>query len=93
MSALIPINIIIGDRSYRVKSNPTDEEAIRKTIKIVNDKIIEFRSQFAGKDMQDYIAMVLLWYATQAGSDHNPLLEKEMAEAFLKLEQQIDEAL
>jgi cell division protein ZapA (FtsZ GTPase activity inhibitor) len=93
MSALIPINIVIGDRSYRVKSNPSDEEAIRKTIKIVNDKIIEFRSQFAGKDMQDYIAMVLLWYATQVGSDNNPVLEKELAEALLKLEQQIDEAL
>jgi cell division protein ZapA (FtsZ GTPase activity inhibitor) len=93
MSALIPINVVIGDRSYRVKSNPSDEEAIRKTIKIINDKIIEFRSQFAGKDMQDYIAMVLLWYATQAGSDNNPVLEKEVAEALLKLEQQIDEAL
>ena len=93
MSALIPINVVIGDRSYRVKSNPSDEEAIRKTIKIVNDKIIEFRSQFAGKDMQDYIAMVLLWYATQVGSDNNPVLEKELAEALLKLEQQIDEAL
>jgi cell division protein ZapA len=93
MSALIPINVVIGDRSYRVKSNPSDEEAIRKTIKIINDKIIEFRSQFAGKDMQDYIAMVLLWYATQAGSDNNPVLEKEFAEALLKMEQQIDEAL
>ena len=93
MSALIPINVVIGDRSYRVKSNPSDEEAIRKTIRIINDKIIEFRSQFAGKDMQDYIAMVLLWYATQAGSDNNPVLEKEVAEALLKLEQQIDEAL
>jgi cell division protein ZapA (FtsZ GTPase activity inhibitor) len=93
MSALIPINVVIGDRSYRVKSNPSDEEAIRKTIKIINDKIIEFRSQFAGKDMQDYIAMVLLWYATQAGSDNNPVLEKEVAEALLKLEQQIDDAL
>jgi hypothetical protein len=37
--------------------------------------------------------MVLLWYATQAGSDNNPVLEKEVAEALLKLEQQIDDAL
>ena len=93
MSELIPINVVIGDRSYRIKSNPKDEEAIRKTIKTINDKIIEFRSQFAGKDMQDYVAMVLLWYATQARSDNNPIFEKELAEALLKMEGQIDNAL
>jgi cell division protein ZapA len=38
---------------------------VRKTIKTINDKILEFRTQFAGKDMQDYIAMVLAWYATE----------------------------
>jgi Cell division protein ZapA len=93
MSALIPINVLVGDRTYRIKSHPKDEEAIRKTMKTINDKIIEFRSQFAGKDMQDYIAMVLLWYATQAGSEGNPLLQKEVADALLKMEQQIDGAL
>jgi hypothetical protein len=93
MSELIPINVVIGDRTYRIKSNPKDEEAIRKTLKVINDKIIEFRSQFAGKDMQDYISMVLLWYATQAASDNNPVLEQEVAEALLKMEQQIDGAL
>ena len=55
---LIPINILIGDRTYRIKSLSKDEEIIRKTLKIINDKIIEFKTQFAGKDMQDYIAMV-----------------------------------
>ena len=33
---------------------------------MINDKIIEFKTNFAGKDMQDYIAMVVLWYATTA---------------------------
>jgi hypothetical protein len=63
---LIPVNIIIGDRSYRIKTNPKDEEIIRRTLKIINDKIIEYKTQFAGKDMQDYIAMVIIWYATQS---------------------------
>ena len=62
---LIPINILIGDRTYRIKSLPRDEEVIRKTLKVINDKIIEFKLQFAGKDMQDYIAMVLIWLATE----------------------------
>ncbi len=62
---LIPVNILIGDRSYRIKILPSDEEVVRKTLKVINDKILEFRSQFAGKDMQDYISMVLIWFATQ----------------------------
>jgi cell division protein ZapA (FtsZ GTPase activity inhibitor) len=93
MAELIPVNIIIGDRNYRIKAEPKDEEVIRKTLKTINDKIIEFKTQFAGKDMQDYIAMVLIWYATQAPSATNPAFEKEVAEALLKLEQQLDKEL
>ena len=90
MQALIPINIVIGDRTYRIKTSPDDEETIRSTLKIINDKIIEFKTQFAGKDMQDYVAMVLIWYATQSKSDSNPALEKQMVEALQKIEQQLD---
>ncbi len=69
MEGLIPVNIIIGDRSYRIKVSAEDEEQVRKTVKIINDKIIEFKTNFSGKDMQDYIAMVLIWYATQVSTD------------------------
>jgi cell division protein ZapA len=65
MESLIAATVVIGDRSYRIKVRPEDEEVVRKTIKTINDKILEFRTQFAGKDMQDYIAMVLAWYATE----------------------------
>ena len=91
---LIPLNILIGDRTYRIKSLPQDEEVIRKTLKTINDKIVEFKTQFAGKDMQDYIAMVLIWYATQpASSVNNEQLEKELSAALTKIEQQIDKGL
>ena len=61
---MLPINIVIGDRTYRIKISPGDEEAVRKAVKLINDKIVDFKTQFSGKDMQDYIAMVLVWYAT-----------------------------
>lgn len=93
MSELIPINILIGDRTYRIKTLAKDEEVIRRTLKIINDKIIEFKTMFAGKDMQDYVAMVLIWYATQTSSETNPALEKEMTEALIKMEEQMDKAL
>jgi cell division protein ZapA len=72
MDELIPVSITIADRSYRLKVLPKDEEVLRKTVKMINDKVIEYKTQFAGKDLQDYIAMVLIWFATeqkQAGLD------------------------
>jgi cell division protein ZapA (FtsZ GTPase activity inhibitor) len=94
MQELIPINIVIGDRSYRIKTESSDEESVRRTLKTINDKIIEFKTQFAGKDMQDYIAMVLIWYATQASaSNTNPALENEVTEALLKIEGQLDKVI
>jgi cell division protein ZapA (FtsZ GTPase activity inhibitor) len=94
MSEMIPVNILIGDRQYRIRINPGDEEQVRKTLKTINDKIIEFKTQFAGKDMQDYIAMVLAWFATQTPAENAAaMLSKEMAEALVKMEQQIDNVL
>ena len=93
MSNLISVNILIGDRTYRIKTLAKDEEVIRRTLKTINDKIIEFKTQFSGKDMQDYIAMVMIWYATQTSSETNPALEKEMLNALQKIEDQIDKAL
>lgn len=65
MEQLIPVNILIGDRNYRLKVRPDDEEKLRKTVRIINEKVIEFKTNFAGKDMQDYVAMVLIWLATE----------------------------
>lgn len=64
MKEMLPINIVIGNRTYRIRVKPQDEEAVRKVVKVINEKVVDFKTQFAGKDMQDYIAMVLVWYAT-----------------------------
>ena len=77
MSELIAISAVIGDRTYRIKINPSDEEVVRRTLKTVNDKIIEYKTQFAGKDMQDYIAMVLIWFATEQHAGAAAGIEKE----------------
>lgn len=92
--ALEPINIVIGDRTYRIKIESANEEVVRKTVKLVNDKIIEFRTSFAGKDMQDYIAMVLIWFATiQRSGQADPVEEKYLRERLQTLENQLDKTL
>lgn len=93
MQDLIPVNIVIGDRTYRIKTSPADEEMVRRNVKTINDKILEFKTQFAGKDMQDYIAMVMIWYATQPATNNSPALEQEFVQSLLKIEEQLDKAL
>jgi cell division protein ZapA len=93
MQELIPINVIIGDRSYRIRIAPGDEELVRKTLKSINDKILAFKTEFAGKDMQDYIAMVLLWFATQASAGGQQALSPSLLETLSRMEQQLDRAL
>lgn len=88
---LIPLNIVIGDRTYRIKIRSQDEEAVRNTIKIINDKVIEFKTQFSAKDMQDYIAMVLVWYATEQSQLTKSTLEKQsIIDKLTQLEGMID---
>ena len=94
MSELIPVNIVIGDRTYRIKTREADEEVIRKTLKMINDKIVEFKTQFAGKDMQDYIAMVIIWYTTQNMENGGETMQtKELSEALMKMEALIDKSI
>jgi len=74
---LIPVNITIADRSYRVKITPKEEEAVRKTAHMINQKMVEFKNTYAGKDMQDYISMVLLWFAHEQQQTGQNLYELE----------------
>jgi Cell division protein ZapA len=94
MDKLIAISAIIGDRSYRIKIEPTDEEVVRKALKTINDKIIEFKTQFAGKDMQDYVAMVLIWYATEQMAAGVSGIEKDdLVERLHSIEKMLDNQL
>ena len=77
MSELIPVTILVGDRTYRLRIHPKDEEVLRKTSKTISEKIIEFKTQFAGKDMQDYVAMVLIWFATEQNAAITQQMEKD----------------
>lgn len=91
---LIPLNLVIADRTYRVRIKPADEEVVRKTAKTINDKVVEFKTHFAGKDMQDYIAMVLVWFATeQNAAISNQVNMDNVAGRLQTLEKMIDGAL
>ncbi|HUQ65138.1 MAG TPA: cell division protein ZapA [Flavitalea sp.] len=91
--SLIPINIVVGDRTYRVRIEQANEEIVRRTVKVINDKLVEFKTTFAGKDMQDYIAMVVLWYATIAAEDGDAGTGSGISSDMTSLESMLDKAL
>ncbi len=93
MQELVAINIVIGDRTYRIKITPKDEEAVRKVVKVINEKLIDFKTQFGGKDMQDYIAMVLVWFSTRQVSQSVPGESDDVQSQLVNIESALDKAL
>ncbi len=65
MQNFIPINIVLGGRTYRLKIKTEDEEKVRAMAKKLNEQLTVFKTEYAGKDMQDYLAMVLLWHVSE----------------------------
>jgi cell division protein ZapA len=94
LEELIPITINIGDRNYRIRVEPRNEETVRKTVKFIHEKVPEFKGLYAGKDMQDYVAMALIWFATQnAQQVQGQLLSQELIDGFERLDQLITKGL
>jgi cell division protein ZapA len=84
---LIPVNVIVAGRSYRLRVARADESYVRKAVKRANDQIAELRRTYAGRDDQDFIAMCLLMYATdKRGSSDNAMIEEELSELIGKID-------
>ncbi len=60
---MIKITVIIAGRPYPLRIKASDEPAVRKIVKEVNDKIMTFQSAYPGRDKQDGLSMTLLTYA------------------------------
>ena len=87
---LIPITVWLGGRSYRLRIKPEDEETVRKAVKQADEKVMEMRTHYAGRDDQDFLAMCLLTYATDGVTGENTaFVEKELED----LSARIDKAL
>lgn len=94
MTDIIIINVLIGDRTFRLKTKKEDEGIVRQTVKMVNDKVMEYKTKFAGKDMQDYVSMALLWLATEQNKAGAFLIEMQQTEQKLQsMEAKLDKLL
>ena len=63
--AELSIKISIANRVYPLKINSEEEEAIRKAVKLIGDKLKEYEENYSVKDKQDLLAMCALQFATE----------------------------
>ena len=80
---MLNINVIVGDRPYRLKINAIEEGMVREAAKNINLKLKEFQQNFSSKDKQDYLAMIALLNTVESMkkgasgvSDISPIAEK-----------------
>jgi len=90
---MIPTNIWIADRQYRIRVAAEQEGTVRQSLKIINEKIIEFKNSFPGKDMQDLISMVLIWFATENKQEVSVAAKSSLLKDLELIEKNIDAAM
>ena len=85
---LLSITVWLAGRSYRLRIKPEEESAVRKAVKLADEKVNEMRTHYAGKDDQDFMAMCLLSYAADTAVEtfNNPLLQEELNKMSRKID-------
>jgi len=64
MDDKLAIKLNIGNRQYPLTIKRAEEEQIRKAAATINERIREFRENYAVRDMQDLLAMTALYFAS-----------------------------
>jgi len=77
----VNINVLIAERVYPIKVAKQDEEKVKQAVNLVNEKIKEHQTRYAGKDKQDYLAMCLFNFAIDS---LNTADEKQQNDRFLQ---------
>ena len=73
----LSIKINIANRVYPMTIKREEEENVRKTARMINEKIKEYESDYAVKDKQDLLAMCALEYGARNDGALNEWSEAE----------------
>jgi cell division protein ZapA (FtsZ GTPase activity inhibitor) len=81
MEEKLSIRVNIADRYYPLKIEREDEEKIRRAAKTINDKVLQYKTKYADKDIQDFLAMAALQFVirlieTEEKNEDNTWIEK-----------------
>ena len=82
MDDKLSIKLYIAERYYPLKVDRNEEERLRKAAKLINVKILQYKEKkYTNKDVQDFMAMVSLQFATkylecEEKLDESPIIDK-----------------
>ena len=87
------IKVIIAGFTFFLTIDPQEEEAIRKAVKHIDDKLNVYREHFPGQTTEKYLAIIalhigVLYQQEKMRTDTRPYQEK-----FEELDKKIDEYL
>src|SRR4030042_6713809 len=84
MEDKLSIKVNVADRFYPLKIDSKDEEKIRKSSRLINEKVLLYKQRYSDKDTQDFLAMAALQYVTK-------VLDYEMQDTDASLVQNLKE--
>ena len=92
---LLRIKVIIAGTTFFLKIDPKEEEAIRKAIKHIDDKLNVYRERFPGQSTEKYLSMIALhigvmYQQEKMRTDTRPYQEK-FEELSIKLDEYMAE--
>lgn len=93
MEDKLSIRINIAERYYPLKVSRNEEEKIRKAAKVINDKLLLYKQSYAGKEAQDFLAMVSLDLSSKLLEMEEKLDETPIVKEIGQLNQDIEEYL
>lgn len=90
----LSIKITIANRVYPLTIQREEEESIRKTAKMIDERIKEYENDYAVKDKQDLLAMCALDFASSNKTAKGHWSEsEEIIEDVRSLNEKIKEAI
>lgn len=91
MDEKLAIKVNIAERYFPLKIERSEEEKIRKATKMINDMIIQYKSKYGEKDIQDFLSMVALQYATKVVEFENKIDDSRIVQDVKDLTHELEE--
>jgi cell division protein ZapA len=90
----LSIRVNIAERYYPFRIERKDEERVRKAVKLINEKMQEYRVRYSTSDVQDWFAMTCLHFAQNVLANEERICQDELAAKGLEdLERHLDNFL
>jgi len=93
MEDKLSIKVTIANRQYPLRISRKEEEGVRKSAKLINERIKEYEQGYAVTDPQDLLAMCALQFANEASSAKNRKAEmsEDQQNKAIEIEQMLDD--